>query len=180
MNMSNSFIVLAAEKGNGFWLPADLLEVLWGSLSFFIVVALLVKFTKAPIAKYFNGRTDGIKEKLDEAEAARVAAETERDRVKAALADSEAEKARIIAEAEASAQSVLADAPARAAAAAEEVRDRGRTDLEATRAQAQSDLSSELTRLSLGAAEKVVEASIDDATQQRLIDAYISQVGSQN
>lgn len=178
--MWNTLTILAAEKGNGFWLPADPLEVLWGSLSFVIVVAILYKFTKAPIADYFNGRVDGIKEKLDEAENARVAAETERDRVKAALADSEAEKARIIAEAEASAQEILAAAPERAVAAAAEVRDRGEADLATTRAQAQSDLSSELTRLSLGAAEKVVEASIDDATQQRLIDAYISQIGSQN
>lgn len=178
--MSNVLMLLAAEDGNGFWLPADPLEVLWGSLSFFIVVALLVKFTKAPVAKYFNGRVEGIKEKLDEAETARVTAETERDRVKAALADSESEKARIIAEAEASARDIMEAAPERAAAAAAEVRERGQADLAATRAQAQSDLSSELTRLSLGAAEKVVEASIDDATQQRLIDAYISQIGSQN
>lgn len=178
--MSNVIVVLAAEEGNGFWLPADLLEVLWGTLAFLIVVGLLVKFTKEPIAKYFNGRTDGIKEKLDEADAARVAAEAERDRVKAALADSEAEKARIIAEAEASAQSIADGTGARVATAVDEVRARGAADLEATRAQAQSDLSSELTRLSLGAAEKVVETSIDDATQQRLIDAYISQVGSQN
>ena len=47
-------------------------------------------------------------------------------------------------------------------------------------AQAEADLSSELSRLALGAAERVVETSLDDAAQQRLIDAYISQVGTQN
>ena len=60
------------------------------------------------------------------------------------------------------------------------VRDRAAIDLAATRGQVQADLSGELSRLALGAAEKVVEGTLDEATQQRLIDAYISQVGTQN
>lgn len=178
--MLSSLVIFASEKGNGVWLPADLKEVLWGSLSFFIVVGILVKFTKAPIAKYFNGRTDAIAQKLADAETARLEAEARREGVKAALADSESEKSRIIAEAEASAQVVRDEADARAVAAATQVRERGQADLVSARAQAQSDLANELTRLSLGAAERVVEVSLDEATQQQLIDSYISQVGSQN
>ncbi|CAB4812969.1 unannotated protein [freshwater metagenome] len=49
-----------------------------------------------------------------------------------------------------------------------------------TRQQTESDLAGELSRLSLGAAERVVESSLDEATQQRLIQSYIDQVGSQN
>ena len=169
-----------AEKGNGFWLPAHLKEVLWGTLAFLIVVFLMVKFAKAPAAKYFAGRIEQISEKLAEAENARVDAETERDRVKAALADSEAEKARIITEAQDSAVQIRAAIETRATEDADKVRQRGAADLAATRAQAQSDLASELSRLSYGAAERVVEVSLDDSAQQRLIDSYISQVGSAN
>lgn len=172
--------ILASEEGNGFWIPADIKEVIWGTLAFLIVVGLMVKLTKAPIAKYYNGRIETISEKLNEAEQARVEAESERDRVKAALADSETEKARIIGEAESAAQVILAETESRAAADAEAVKQRAQADLVAARNQAQSDLSGELTRLSFGAAERVVEASLDDAAQQRLIDSYISQVGSQN
>lgn len=178
--MSSYLTIFAAEKGNGFWIPADIKEVIWGTLAFLIVVGLMVKLTKAPIAKYYNGRIETISSKLAAAEETRVAAETERDRVKAALADSEAEKARIIAEAESAAQVILSETDARAAADAEAVRARAQADLAAARAQAQSDLSGELTRLSFGAAERVVESTLDDAMQQRLIDSYISQVGSQN
>ena len=46
--------------------------------------------------------------------------------------------------------------------------------------QAEADLSGELSRLALGATEKVVEGSLDPAAQQRLIDDYINQVGTQN
>lgn len=178
--MSNLTLLLAAEKDNGFWLPADFNEVIWGSISFFIVVFLLVKFLKEPIAKYYAGRAEKIEEELGAAESVRTTAEQARDSVRAALADSEAEKGRILAEARASAETIRSETQDRAAADAAAVRERGRADLETARAQAQSDLSSELSRLSFGAAEKIVEASMDDATQQRLIDAYISQVGSQN
>jgi F0F1-type ATP synthase membrane subunit b/b' len=54
------------------------------------------------------------------------------------------------------------------------------SDLATTRSQAEADLQGELSRLALGATEEVVQTSLDDAAQQRLIDAYISQVGSQN
>ena len=59
-------------------------------------------------------------------------------------------------------------------------RERAAFDLATTRSQAQADLSGELSRLSLGAAEAVVETSLDEAAQQRLIDDYINQVGTQN
>lgn len=170
----------APETANGFWLPHDKNEVIWGSLAFFIVAYLLFKFGKAPVAKYYAGRTASIEAKLAQAEAARVEAENERDGIKAALADSESEAARIVAEARASATQLAADTDIRAVRDAERVRERAAADLVATRTQAESDLSSELSRLSLGAAERVVESSLDEAAQQRLIESYISRVGSQN
>ena len=172
--------VEAAEEGNGFWIPADINEVYWGSLSFFVVAFLLWKFGRKPIAAFFSGRVAGIQASLDAAEQARLAAEAERDRIKAALADSDTEAARIIEQAREGADQLARDTEVRAARDAERVRERATADLAATRGQAESDLAGELSRLSLGAAERVVESSLDDASQQRLIDAYISQVGSQN
>ena len=109
-----------------------------------------------------------------------MAAEAERDRIKAALADSDAEAARIVEEARQAADRIGTDVAARAQVDAQTVRDRAVTDQASTQAQAQADLTAELSRLALGAAERVVESSLDDAAQQRLIDDYISQVGTQN
>lgn len=180
--MMNNLTVLAAEAGaeNGFWLPHDLWEVFWGSLAFLVVFFLLWKFARKPAAEFFSGRISGIAEELDSATQERLVAEGERDRIKAALADSDSEAARIIEEARRSADQLTADIAARAEADAVALRERATADLASTRAQAESDLAGELSRLSLGAAERVVERSLDDAAQQRLIDDYISQVGSQN
>ena len=181
--MLHNIALLAAEEGaeNGFWLPHDLKEVLWGTLAFLVVAFLLWKFARKPAADAMSGRIDRISTELDAATQTRLTAEAERDRIKAALADSDSEAARLIEEARRSADQLTVghrrpDRGRRSPA----LRERAEVDLASTRAQAESDLAGELSRLSLGAAERVVESSLDPAAQQRLIDQYISQVGSQN
>jgi len=175
-------LFLAAEEGaeNGFWLPHDINEVIWGTFAFTIVALLLIVFAKKPARGYFKNRTAGIEESLEEASNARSDAESERDGIVAALADSDSEASRIIEDARQSADALSTDIAARARRDGEAVRDRATVDLAATRNQVEADLSGELSRLALGAAEKVVEDELDAANQQRLIDAYINDIGSQN
>ncbi len=183
MNLLHSIVspaLLAAEGSNGKWLPADINEVIWGSLAFLIVATLLYKFGKDPVVNGLKGRSDRIAEHLGEAAAAREAAEAERDRIKAALADSDSEAARIVEDARRAADQLGIDTAARTETEIAALRERAGADLAATRMQATADLSGELSRLALGAAEEVVASSLDDAAQQRLIDDYISQVGAQN
>ena len=116
MNLLHSIVspaLLAAEGSNGKWLPADINEVIWGSLAFLIVATLLVKFGKAPIVNGLKARSDRIAEHLGEAAAAREAAEAERDRIKAALADSDSEAARIVEDARRAADQLGIDTAAR-------------------------------------------------------------------
>ncbi len=176
----NALALLAAEGSNGKWLPADFNEVIWGTLSFLIVAGLLVKFGKAPVANGLKARSQKVDDRLGEAASAREAAEAERDRIKAALADSDSEAARIVEEARAAADRLGVDTATRTQSEIVTLRERAAIDLTATRTQATADLSGELSRLALGAAEEVVAGSLDDAAQQRLIDQYINTVGSQN
>lgn len=172
--------LLAAEGENGLWLPADINEVIWGSIAFFVLVAIMVKFTKKPIGNYFTNRPKKIEDELNAATQARLEAEAERDRIKSALADSASEAERIRREAEEAAAQLRLDIAARAEADIIAARERGEADLAVTRAQTQSDLGQELARLSIGATEDIVSSSLDDATQQQLIDTYIDQLGAQN
>jgi F-type H+-transporting ATPase subunit b len=175
-------VLLAAEEGaeNGFWLPHDIWEVFWGSLAFLIIVFLLSKFGRKAVAEGLHKRTAGIEESLTKARSAREAAEAERDRIKAALADSDNEAARIIEEARRGADALTVEIAARADRDVAAVHERAEADLGATRAQVEADLAHELSRLALGAAEKVVEESLDPSGQQRLIDSYINSVGARN
>ncbi|HKY14550.1 MAG TPA: F0F1 ATP synthase subunit B [Microthrixaceae bacterium] len=169
-----------AHHPNGYWLPGDKLEVLWGTLAFLIVMGLLYWKAGPPIRNAMKGRTERIAGELDAAKAEREEAEAERDRIKAALADSDAEAARIVEEARRSADRLRTDLEVQAVADGEALRVRAAADLEATRRLAVSDLTAEVSRLALGAAEKVVAGNLDDEAQQHLIEQYISQVGSSN
>lgn len=173
-------LVLASEAGNGKWLPHDINEVIWGSIAFFLVFGLLVWKAGPFVKKGLAARPERISGELSAAAEERAQAEAERDRIKAALADSDAEAQRIIAEARESAQFLTQDTEQRAQREAEEHRVRAAADLDTTRRQATGDLTSDVSRLALGAAEKVVVGQLDDATHQQLIEAYIAQVGTEN
>lgn len=172
--------LLASEAPNDWWLPGDKNEVIWGTLAFLIVAFLLVKFGREPVRRYYANRTAAVEEQLGAAEQARAEAEAERDRIKAALADSDSEAARIIEDARQSADRLRADIEARTVTEIAQLRERAEADLATTRTQATADLTGEVSRLALGATEQVVGSTLDDSAQQRLIDDYIRQVGSQN
>ena len=178
----NALAVFAAEAGaeNGAWFPHDMREVFWGSLAFLIVFGLIWKFAKKPGSDYFTKRISDIAESLDAAASARTEAEAERDQIKSALADADSEKSRIIEEGRRSADALTADIAARADRDVAAVQERAVVDLAATRNQIEAELSGELSRLAMGAAERVVSEELDAASQQRLIDSYINDVGSQN
>jgi F-type H+-transporting ATPase subunit b len=172
--------LLLAEEGNHFWLPHDINEVIWGTIAFLIVFGLLYKKAWPAISAAMAARPERIAAELGAAEADRVDAESKRDGVKAALADSDAEAARIVAEARDAAARLESDTVTRAEAEAVALRERAAGEFVAARRQAESDLAGELSRLALGAAEQVVHSNLDDATHQDLIEAYIRQVGATN
>jgi F-type H+-transporting ATPase subunit b len=58
------------------------------------------------------------------------------------------------------------------------MRQRAAAEIEASKAQALSELRGEITAIALGAAERVVERNLDDATNRALIDSYIDSVGA--
>lgn len=165
---------------NGMWLAGDLRKVAWKGVSFFVMAFIIWKFGRKPFMDMLNNRLDRIRTELGDAAQERLTAEAERDRIKAALAGSDAEASRILAEARAAAERLEIDTAARTEADLLQLRERASADLSATRRQAEADLSAELSRLSLGAAERVVRDSLDGVSQQRLINDYISQVGAQN
>ncbi len=168
------------ETTNHKWLPHDINEVIWGTIAFVIIVALLWWKAGPALKKAMVGRTERIQSEMDTAQAHRTEAEAERDRIRAALADSDSEAARIVEEARQSADKLRVDLAARTELTIASLRERGQADLESARKQAQSDLRAEVSRLALGAAEQVVQHNLDAATQQSLIEAYIAQVGATN
>jgi F-type H+-transporting ATPase subunit b len=156
-------------------------EIIWGGISFLILLAAMWKWGVPAIKKGMNDRTERIRVDLEAAEHARLAAEAERADVEAQLRDARAEAGRIIDEARGQADGVRAELQRRAEADIAEMRARAETEVDAARAAAEADVRREVASLAMGAAELVVGRQLADTeTQVQLIEDYINRVGSQS
>jgi F-type H+-transporting ATPase subunit b len=101
------------------------------------------------------------------------------DQYRAQLNDAKAEAGRIIEEARQAADAIKRDQEVRLQSELAELRQRAIADIESAKAQAMSDLRGEVAQLAIGAAETVVQRSLDSATQTQLVEDYINQVAAQ-
>ncbi len=153
-------------------------ELVWGSLSFIVLLFLLWKFAFPAIKKGMDARTERIRSDLDAAENAKSEAVGVLDGYKAQLADARSEAARIIEEARQAADALKKDQESRLQTELAEARARAAADIDAAKAQATADLRGELASLAVGAASAVVNKNLDPAAQTQLIEDYINQVGT--
>lgn len=153
-------------------------ELIWGGLSFTALLLLMAKFAYPALKKGMEDRTERIRKDLDEAEVAKTEATGIREEYSRQLADAKSEAGRIIEEARQAADAVRRDLTQRAEAEAAEMRQRNAEQLEAERARIMSELKGQVASLAIELAEKVVEANLDKETNNRLIESYITQVGS--
>ncbi len=153
-------------------------ELVWGSISFIIVFGLLWKLAFPGIKKGMEGRTERIRGDLAAAEAAKVEATEVLAEYQSQLADARNESARIIEEARRAADEVKQTLTTRAESEIAEQRARASAEIESAKVQAIADLRGEVANLAIGAAEEVVQRSLDRDTSVALVEAYIDQVGA--
>lgn len=173
-------LILAAEEHepNGIILPHDTNEVIWGTIAFLIIAFALWKFALGPIKDAMTARRERIEGEITEAEQARRDAEARLAEVRTQLSGADTERARILADAQQTAAAIAAESADRAERDAVEARERARRDIGASQHQAMADLQRAVSELTLGAAEVVVRNTLDDATQDDLIETYIAQMAN--
>ena len=160
------------------WLLPEMAEIIYGGIASLIVFWALFKFGGPPIKKAFAARTEKIQKELDTASADKSAAATEAAQIRAAKGDIEAERARLLSDAESHAATMLEDGRARLAAEVAEVEAKGVTEIAGAQGRVGDELRAEIARLSSAAVDHVVTGSLDDATQQELIENFIQRVGA--
>lgn len=158
-------------------LPEDN-EIVWGGLSFLILLGLLWWKGVPAIRKLMDDRTERIRSSLEDAERAKTEAESVRADYERQLADARSESARIIEEARQAADAVRRDLTARAEAEAAELRSRNAEQIEAERARVMGELQGQVATLAIELAERVVGANLDREANLRLIENYINEVGT--
>jgi len=159
-------------------LVPELNEIIWGSLAFLVLLGVMWKFGVPAVKNMEQAREDRIRNDLEGAEKARTDAEAEKAQYLAQIAGANEEAGRVIEEARQSAEQVRRDLIARAEAEAAEIRERAQADITTQQERAMAELRSDVTQLSIDLAERIVEHNLDRDTQQRLVDSFINQVGS--
>lgn len=153
-------------------------EIILQTIAFAVIAALLWKFAGPAIKKYYASRTERIQREMDEAAAAKTEAEAEAARIRTSLGDIETEREQIRAEARAQAEVLITDGRARLDEEVAELEARAEAELASIAGRSGDELRGEITRHAARAVDVVVADSIDDDVHQRLIEDFISQVGS--
>ncbi len=153
-------------------------ELFYAAFAFLVLLALMYKFAFPAVQKAMDGRTQRIRDNLDEAERTKAEAQRILEEYQRQLADAKNESARIIDEARQTAEQMRRDLMVRAESEVNELRDRTRAEIEAAQVRAIADLRTQVSELAIGAAEVVVQKNLDRDTNRALVERYIEQVGT--
>jgi F-type H+-transporting ATPase subunit b len=153
-------------------------ELLWGAFAFIVLFGLFAWKGVPAVKGAMDARAQKISDSLDEAEKAKVDAESVLAEYQRQLADARAESGRIIEEARAQAEQVKRDLIAKAEAEATELRQRNNEQLAGERGRVLAEMQGQVAALAIELAEKVVESNLDREANTRLIESYITSVGA--
>ena len=173
-------IIIAAEDPtqSHHWLFPEIGEIIYGGLASIVIFSALFKFGWPAAKKALETRTAKIQKELDDSAAARRDAEADAVNIRKALGDIAGERARMLAEADTQAAAILAEGRARIEAEVADLESRATAEIAAARSRIGDELRAEIARLSAQATTDAVRATLDERTQQELVDGFISRVGA--
>jgi F-type H+-transporting ATPase subunit b len=159
------------------WLLPETAEIIYGGIASLIIFAALYKFAMPAAKKGLAARTERIQKDLDNASNTRSAAEAEAANIRKAVGDIASERARVLAEADQQAATLLAEGRARIAAEVADIEVKAEADIAASRSRSSDELRAQIAQIASVAAQNAVAATLNDGTQQELIEGFISSVG---
>lgn len=165
-----------APEGSAILLPATY-DLIWGGLSFLIVIALFWKFVLPRMKEVMDERADRIEGGIARAEEMQQQAQADLDSYRQALAEAREEAAEIRTQAQADRKAIVDEARSEAAAAAAAVTAASEAAIERDRAQVVGQLTAQVGVLAVELASKVVGQTLtDDARVRQTVEAFVSEL----
>jgi F-type H+-transporting ATPase subunit b len=153
-------------------------ELIFGTLAFLLVFAVLAKYAFPRISGAMKDRTDKIQGDLEKAESERQEAEGLLRRYEEQLKDARSEANRIIEESRKTAEQMRRDLLARAEDESRQIVARAQEEIRAERDRAFEELRAQVGSLSVELASRVVGSELDSERQRRLVDDYIDEIAA--
>jgi F-type H+-transporting ATPase subunit b len=172
--MHTAFIV-ASEEPNPL-VPAPY-DIIWGSISFFILLVLFWKFVLPTFNRMIDERAEKIEGGIEQAKVMQAEAARTRDAYTAQLEAANKEAASIRTGAQSEGEQIIAAAKAEAAVQAAAVTARADAQIQAERDAAVGSLQRDVGALALELASRIVGESLtDDQRARATVDRFIAEL----
>ena len=145
-----------------------------------MLLFLLWKFGYPAMTKGLDERAERIRSDLDAADSAKSDAQAELASYQEQLKGAREEATRMRDDARSEMDDYKAQRRAEIDAELAEYRERAKAEADAAKSEALADVRSEVAALAIGAAERVVERNLDQATSAQLVENFIDQVGTRS
>jgi F-type H+-transporting ATPase subunit b len=152
-------------------------ELIAGIIAFAIVFLVVWIWVRPKMSAMLAARQEAITGQLNEAEKTKLEAQSLLDDYKKQLASAKDEANKIVDEAKQAADAVKSDTVTKAQAEAATIIGKARSEAAAERDRVAGQMRDEVMSLSMTLTSKVVGAGIDAATQKRLVEQFIDDVG---
>lgn len=146
-------------------------------VNFVLLLIILRVFLYKPIVNMLDRRREKIQTDLQEAEAARSAAEAAKQEYEKQLEEAREERRSIVTQATEQSEKMREDILAKARAEAQEIVTKTHDEMEYERRQALLGAQDQIADLAIAAAGKVIGESLDEKAHRRLIQEFIAEVG---
>ena len=167
-----------APEGSAILFPASY-DLIWGGLSFLIVLVLFWKFVLPRMKQVMDERADLIEGGIARAEEMQAQAQADLESYRQALAEAREEAAEIRTQAQGDRRAIVDEARAEAAAAASAVTEAAEAAIERDRAQVVGQLTAQVGTLAVDLASKVVGQSLaDDARVRQTVEDFVAELES--
>ena len=150
----------------------------WTLIIFVLLLLLLSKFAFPPILGAVEARERSLQEAIEGAKADREAAAALLAQQRAELERSRTEAQQLIADGRTAGERLRAEMLEQTRTQQQELLDRARREIEGERDRAILDLRREAVDLALAGASKVIEKNLDDASNRRLIEGFLTTIPS--
>lgn len=171
-------MALGAEEAAGHGEATPWLDLLWKTVNFVVLIAILVYFGRRPIGNWLGGAARQARTSLEETREAARQAEADLAEQKDKMANLQAELERMASEARANAQAERDRLIEQARADAERLREQARQQIEAEFRQARLQLKRELADEMTRHAESLIRERMTAQTQDKLVTDYIDALGA--
>lgn len=151
--------------------------MIWTVISFLILLLLLWKVAYRPITKALKKREDTIRDSLEKAKKTQESAETLLNDYKNQLAQAREEAHKILSEGKTLGENIKKEIIQKAHEESNQIVKRAQEEIEFQKEKALMELKEKIADLTITAASKVIQKSLDKKDHEQLLQEYISKVG---